>query len=166
MGATTEAINLELDLPQNTGAFRFRHTLNTQDAQISGFVMSHITPGTINFKVITPSNLDATPNARIKIFFMSLTENSGNPCVEFVLQTNLTPEGQLVDQAYSAENVEIVDVPYPSESLMSSIIPLTSAPGAGQFLMGQITRNATSTYDTAENIMIIKIQLLVNVDTS
>ncbi len=166
MSTLTDAIDVNIEDAQNTSAFPHIHELATQGSKISGFIMLNSSPGSLNFNVIVPPSLSTTPNAKIRIYLMTLTTNMGGASVDFALSTNSSLPVQVIDQSFTIQNEMIVDVNTPPESIQTVDIPFTSTLKAGQFMTGQITRNTPSTYDTAKNILILRIQLLVDVNVT
>lgn len=166
MTTFTDTIDVKIEDAQNTGAFPLTHSLLTQESKISGFVMLNSSPGNLNFNVIVPPNISTPPNAKIRIYLISLTKNPGGASIDFVLSTNSSLPVQVIDQSLTIQNELIVEVNTPPESLQTADIPFSTTLKAGQLITGQITRNTPSTYDTAENILVLRIQLLVDVNVT
>ena len=159
-GDFTERIPCVLEVPNGTVAYPDIHSNATAGIKISGFVLPDgASASTINFKVGVPDELNGTPAASIKIYFLSLAAGSSNN-VRITVSTAAWADTENTDQALTAETEVTEAVPDTIESLFVLDQDMTNDPVAGDYIFGTISRDPTDGVDDyAGDIMVIAAYL-------
>lgn len=156
-----------MEIAQGTAAFASIVTIAApQNSKISGFVMPEDVDSIINFKLVAPPSISTTANQKIRIYLISLETETSPEKVVLSLGTHATATTETVNVIFTTESDTEVDIPIAKEILQIVDIPLTNAPAVGDFITGQLKRKGTSVTDTAKKVLIVKIQLLVDVDVT
>jgi len=165
----TDAIDANLEIAQGTVAsptFRaFTANPGATAFQVSGLLMPDTANSTINFKVSVPPGLDTNPDPKIRIFLISLATTTDD-FVKITVKTRAAADGEAIDASFIDEvatNVTLTDL---TNTVTVQDIPLVvgSDISAGDFIVGQLERNVGA--DDGEDVLITKIQLIVDVDAN
>ena len=136
--------------------------LPTQGSRVSGFTMVVGTPNPkINFKVMVPQSLDASPQVKLIAHFLTLTTNSSNTA-QVNLDFRPTAASEVIDQSFSTINSTAQTVPNTQYSLVTFEYTFTTQPASGDFINGQLTR--VSTASNAVNLLLMDVILVATVD--
>lgn len=166
MAKITDSVDAILEIAQGTTAFPSVQILGSpQNSKISGFEMPANVDSIVNFKLSVPTDLDALPNAKIRIYMMTLSTNTTDN-VRFIVSSHFTTSGSTVNVSFTDEPAVDTLVANADKSLLILDVALTNTPLNGQFMTGQITRNGNNVNDDVQAILLVKVQLLVDVDVT
>jgi len=156
----TERVRAVMEVPNDTVAYPDIHSLATAGVKVSGMVLPDgASAGAINFKVNVPDELNGTPAASIKVYFLTLAAGSSNN-VRITVSTGAWADTENSDQALTAETEVTVAVPNTIESIFVLDQDMTTDPTAGDIIYGTISRDPTDGVDDfAGDIMIVDVFL-------
>lgn len=157
----TDVITANMTVSEGN-AFSDVIVLDTQGSQVSGFVMPESVDSKVNFKVTVPFDLSTTAlNARIRTHFITVEDNTGTT-VKMLLNTKATATGEVVNTAFVGGETKDFTVSTSKLVLSTQDQTISSTLAAGDLITGQLFRSGTSGDDTAKNILITKINLVID----
>lgn len=158
LSSITDAYDAVLEVAQDVNAFPDIVLLPTRGGKISGFVLPLSNSSVVNFKVIVPPSLAAIPNARIRYYFMTLTDTQGN--AGLFVDTVFNSNNEDMDVSPTVETLVATSITNNSLFLYTETVSLTNTPSPGDFITGQIARDVSQ--GSAGDILLTKVQLLVD----
>lgn len=163
----TESIDAVMEIDQSTESDTPADiiTVGTQPRKIEGFKMKQSATSLLNFKLAVPPGIVNNILSRIRITFVTLSANDSK-VVRLGVDTSYIANSEAVDGfAFNSEALQNIDVPDTINSVTVVDFPLIQggSPVGGDFLIGHLTRLGNQAADTAEDILVTKIQLITTV---
>lgn len=157
----TDVITANMTVSEGN-AFSDVIVLDTQGSQVSGFVMPKNVDSKVNFKVTVPFDLSTTAlNARIRTHFITVEDNT-RTTVKMLLLTKATATGEEVNTAFAGGETKDFTVSTSKLVLSTQDQAIGSSLSAGDLITGQLFRDGTAGADNANDILITKINLVID----
>lgn len=152
------------------GATYTDHTLATAAAEIGGWQLNDGVDSFINFYVRIPPTVKTGTSYTFRVSYMTTNAIIGTARFQFLTRATVAGGNRLMDFAYTAEAVTLVSAPSNTENFgefqrtMNQGITVDWI--ADSSIQGKLFRNGVNVGDTGPNLLITKIELLVERNTT
>ena len=160
-GAFTDYIPCVMEVPNDTVAYPDVFTLGDASSKITGMWLPNSAASTIDFKVIVPEDLHATPAAKVVIYMLPRTTVAAST-VNLTLSRIYVDNTEDVDAALTAETAVDVELTSTADFLTIYSYDVTAEPTAGELFHGTLKRDpAAANDDFTEDLFIVGIVLKI-----